>query len=147
MPISDLSALHKGAVLVTAMGGQLSDKGNYDKYTKLDMTFGSDIQKGWNGYQYEIDNPDGEDGSARLEQVLCEKGYDLDGDGAVSVEEIQAISGPLDLSYQNLTDVSLLTNLSDKVTSLDLTGNKIEELPAGMLDNLVNLENSMPAAT
>ena len=141
MPISDLSALHKGAVLVTAMGGQLSDKGNYDKYTKLDMTFGSDIQKGWNGYQYEIDNPDGEDGSARLEQVLCEKGYDLDGDGAVSVEEIQAISGPLDLSYQNLTDVSLLTNLSDKVTSLDLTGNKIEELPAGMLDNLVNLEN------
>ena len=40
----------------------------------------------------------------------------------MSVEEIQAISGPLDLSYQNLTDVSLLTNLSDKVTSLDLTG-------------------------
>ena len=27
MTISDLSAMHKGAVLVTAMGGQLSDKG------------------------------------------------------------------------------------------------------------------------
>ena len=50
------------------------------------------------------------------------------------------IEGPLDLSYQELTDISLLTNLSDKVTSIDLTGNKIEVLPEGMLDNLVNLE-------
>ncbi len=140
MTISDLSAMHKGAVLVTAMGGQLSDKGNYEKYTKLDITFGTDVKKGWEGYQYEIDNPDGEDGSARLEKVLCEKGYDLNDDGKMSAEELRAISGPLDLSYQNLTDISLLTGLSDKVTSIDLTGNKIEELPEGMLDDLVNLE-------
>lgn len=140
MTISDLSAMHKGAVLVTAMGGQLSDKGNYEKYTKLDISFGTDVKKGWEGYQYEIDNPDGEDGSARLEKVLCEKGYDLNDDGKMSAEELRAISGPLDLSYQNLTDISLLTGLSDKVTSIDLTGNKIEELPEGMLDDLVNLE-------
>src|SRR5699024_6519776 len=43
MPIEDLSVMHKGAVLVTAMGGQISDKGNYEKYTKLDLTFGEDI--------------------------------------------------------------------------------------------------------
>ena len=140
IPIEDLSVMHKGAVLVTAMGGQLSDKGNYEKYTKLDITFGAEIQKGWEGYQYEIDNPEGADGEAKLVKALCDKGYDLDGDGEMSTEEIQAISGPLDLSYLDLTDISLLTNLSDKVTSIDLTGNKIEELPGGMLDNLVNLE-------
>ena len=72
--------------------------------------------------------------------MLCEKGYDLNDDGKMSAEELRAISGPLDLSYQNLTDISLLTGLSDKVTSIDLTGNKIEELPEGMLDDLVNLE-------
>ena len=55
--------------------------------------------------------------------------------------------GPLDLSYQNLTDISLLTGLSDKVTSIDLTGNKIEELPEGMLDDLRTWKPSMPAAT
>ncbi|HIV16966.1 MAG TPA: NEAT domain-containing protein [Candidatus Alectryocaccobium stercorigallinarum] len=140
MPVSDLSVMHKGAVLVTAMGGQISDEGNYEKYTKLDITFGTDIQKGWEGYQYEIDNPEGEDGTAQLIKVLCDKGYDLNDDGEMSVDEIRAIEGPLDLSYQNLTDISLLTNLSDKVTSIDLTGNKIETLPEGMLDNLVNLE-------
>ena len=140
MPIEDLSVMHKGAVLVTAMGGQISDKGNYEKYTKLDLTFGEDIRKGWEGYQYEIDQPEGADGSAKLVKALCDKGYDLNGDGKMSPEEIQAIEGPLDLSYQELTDISLLTNLSDKVTSIDLTGNKIEVLPEGMLDNLVNLE-------
>ena len=56
-------------------------------------------------------------------RVLAEKGYDADGDGQISGEELQAISGPLDLSYQNLTDISLLAGLADKVTSLDLTGN------------------------
>lgn len=140
IPIKDLSVMHKGAVLVTAMGGQLSDKGNYDKYAKLDLSFGKEIQKGWDGYQYEIDNPAGVDGNAKLIEALVKKGYDTDKDGKISKEELQAISGTLDLSYQNLTDIRLLKDLSDKVTAINLTGNKIETLPEGMLDHVVNLE-------
>lgn len=139
MPISDLEVLHKGAVLVTAMGGQISDLGNYEKYTKLDITFGEDIQKGWTDYQYNIDNANNPEGEAVLVQVLCDLGYDTNGDGQITPDEVQAISGDLNLSHKELTDVSLLKNLSDKVTSIDLSGNKISVLPAGLLDKATNI--------
>lgn len=140
MSISDLDKLHKGAVLVTAMGGQISDIGNYDKYTKLDITFGGDIEKGWKGYQYDIENSGNPEGEKLLEKILCEKGYDTNNDGKMSPEEIANISGDLKLDNCNLTDISLLKHLSDKVTSLDLTGNNIKTLPDGLLDNMTGLK-------
>lgn len=139
MPIKSLSGMHKGAVLVSAMGGQVSDKGNYEKYTKLDITFGDEIKEGWNGYLQDEEQSENQTGDERLVKALVEKGYDTDQDGSISEKELQAISGPLDLSHYNLTDISMLKGLSNKVTSIDLTGNKIEALPEGLLDQLTEL--------
>lgn len=137
--ISDLDKAHKGAVLVTAMGGQVSDIGNYDKYTKLDMTF-SNLQEGWNGYTFqETTAPSGDEA---LTAALIDQGYDADSDGSISAEEIKAITGELNLADYDLTDISMLVgNLSDKVTSLDLSGNKINELPADLLKTATGLES------
>lgn len=138
MDIKDLTGSHKAAALVIAMGGQPSDIHNYDKYMKADLTFTS-ITKGWDGYQKEIDDSGKVTGSELTEKVLIDKGYDADGDGKISKEDVQAISGELDLSQCNLTDVSILKDLSDKVTKIDLSQNSIKELPAGLLDQATNL--------
>ncbi|MEI3503844.1 MAG: leucine-rich repeat domain-containing protein [Anaerovoracaceae bacterium] len=37
--------------------------------------------------------------------------------------------------------MSILSKLSDKVTTLNISNNQISELPAGMLDNMTNLVN------
>lgn len=139
MTIKNIDQKHEAAALVTAMGGQESDKGSYDKYTKADLTFTS-LEKGWKGYQKEIDDAGKLTGSELTESVLA-KQYDTDGDGKMSDEEMAAISGELDLSAQDLTDVSILSKLSDKVTKLNISNNEISELPAGMLDNMTNLED------
>lgn len=139
MTIKNIDKTHEAAALVTAMGGQESDKGSYDKYTKADITFTS-LAKGWKGYQKEIDDAGKLTGSELTESVLA-KQYDTDGDGKMSDAEMAAISGELDLSACDLTDVSILSRLSDKVTTLNLSNNEISELPAGMLDNMTNLVN------
>lgn len=140
MDINDLTGSHKVAALVTAMGGQYSDIHNFDKYLKADLTFTS-IEKGWEGYQKEIDDAGKVTGSELTEKVLADLGYDTNNDGKISKEEVQAITGELDLSNQNLTDVSILKDLSDKVTTIDLSGNNLKELPEGLLDNATNLVN------
>lgn len=140
MDIDDLTGSHKVAALVTAMGGQYSDIHHYDKYLKADLTFTS-IEKGWEGYQKEIDDAGKVTGSELTQKVLVDLGYDTDNDGKISKEEVQAITGELDLSNQNLTDVSILKDLSDKVTTINLSGNNLKELPEGLLDNATNLVN------
>ena len=120
MDIDDLTGSHKVAALVTAMGGQYSDIHHYDKYLKADLTFTS-IEKGWEGYQKEIDDAGKVTGSELTQKVLVDLGYDTDNDGKISKEEVQAITGELDLSNQNLTDVSILKDLSDKVTTINLS--------------------------
>lgn len=139
MTIKNIDKTHEAAALVTAMGGQESDKGSYDKYTKADITFTS-LAKGWEGYQKETDDSGKLTGSELTESVLA-RTYDTDGDKKMSDEEMAAISGELDLSGYDLTDVSILSKLSDKVTTLNLSNNDIAELPAGMLDNMTNLVN------
>lgn len=138
--IKDLGKTHEAAALVTAMGGQESDKGNYDKYTKADITFTS-LEKGWEGYQKDIDDAGDLTGTELTESVLVKLGYDTDGDKKMSDEEMAAISGELELSDYGLTDVSILSKLSDKVTKLNISNNEISELPAGMLDNMTKLED------
>lgn len=140
MSIDDLTVAHKAAALVTAMGGQSSDIHNWDKYMKADLTFTS-LTKGWEGYQKEIDDSGKLTGKELTEKVLVDAGYDTDGDGKISTEELQSISGELSLANMGLTDVSILKDLSDKVTTLDLSGNDIRELPEGLLDNMTGLVN------
>ena len=98
MDIKNLEVTHKGAVLVTMMGGQITDIGNYEKYTKLDITFDKKIIAGWTGYQYEIDSQQQPEGNELLTSVLVKKGYDTNNDQKISKEELQQIEGYLDLS-------------------------------------------------
>lgn len=139
MTIKNIDKTHEAAALVTAMDGQESDKGNYDKYTKADIKFTS-LKKGWEGYQKDIDDAGSLTGAELTESVLA-KQYDTDSDKKMSDEEMAAISGELDLSGCGLTDINILSKLSDKVTKLNISNNEISELPAGMLDNMTNLED------
>lgn len=135
MNIKDLSKIHKAAALVSMMGGTNADKGNYDKYMKADITFTS-VEKGWKGY-------DKKDAKQTLIDALIEAGCDANGDGEISETELAEFApedGVLDLSNSGLSDVSMLKGLSDKVTELDLTNNKITKLPDGFFDHMTNLE-------
>lgn len=131
MDITTLAGRHQAAALVTMMGGSAEDKGDYSKYTKADLVFTS-IEKGWKGYV--------KTGKEALVDALIERGYDTDEDGTISVEEIQNISEELNLSNCNLTDVSMLKDLTDKVTSIDLSENDLVEIPEGLFDNMTNLQ-------
>lgn len=131
MDITTLAGRHQVAALVTMMGGSAEDKGDYSKYTKADLVFTS-IEKGWKGYV--------KTGKEALVDALIERGYDTDEDGTISVEEIQNISEELNLSNCNLTDVSMLKDLTDKVTSIDLSENDLVEIPEGLFDNMTNLQ-------
>lgn len=135
MNIKDLSKIHKAAALVSMMGGTNADKGNYEKYMKADITFTS-VEKGWKGY-------DKKDAKQTLIDALIEAGCDANGDGQISETELAEFApedGVLDLSNSGLSDVSMLKGLSDKVTELDLTNNKITKLPDGFFDHMTNLE-------
>lgn len=131
MDITNLAGKHQAAALVTMMGGSEGDKGDYSKYTKADLVFTS-IEKGWKGYV--------KTGKEALVDALIERGYDTDEDGTISVEEIQNISEELNLSNCGLTDISMLKDLTDKVTSIDLSENNLIEIPEGFFDNMTNLQ-------
>lgn len=134
MSIKDLSKIHTAAALVSVMGSE-SDKGNYDKYMKADITFTS-LEKGWKGY-------DKKDANQTLVDALIEAGADTNNDGEITQEELAAFDGDegsLDLANKNLSNIDLLKGLSDKITELDLSGNKITEIPEGFFDNMTNLE-------
>ncbi|QFZ10176.1 DUF1533 domain-containing protein [Streptococcus dysgalactiae] len=138
MPIDDLDKLHKGAVLVSAMGGQESDLNHYDKYTKLDMTFSKTVTKGWSGYQVETDDKEKGVGTERLEKVLVKLGKDLDGDGKLSKTELEQIRGELRLDHYELTDISLL-KYAKNITELHLDGNQITEIPKELFSQMKQL--------
>lgn len=138
MPIDDLDKLHKGAVLVSAMGGQESDLNHYDKYTKLDMTFSKTVTKDWSGYQVETDDKEKGVGTERLEKVLVKLGKDLDGDGKLSKTELEQIRGELRLDHYELTDISLLKHAKN-ITELHLDGNQITEIPKELFSQMKQL--------
>lgn len=140
MTITDPDQIVSAAALVTAMGGQVSDKGNYDVYIKADFTFTS-IEKGWTGYDTKTEE-EPVDGKKALNDALIDYGLDKDNDGTVTKEEVAQYGGSkLDLSNCNLSDIDLLRYLPDSVTEINLCDNKITTLPDHLLDNLTNLEN------
>lgn len=140
MEVEQLDQPHIIAALVTAMGGQESDIYDYSKYTAANLTF-TEIISGWDDWQSAIDDKNNPQGEARTIAALVEAGYDTDNDNNISDEEFAAISGEVDLSFKDLTDISVLSKLSDKVTTLNISGNEIEALPSGLLDNMIGLKN------
>lgn len=140
MEITSLTKITKAAALVSAMDGQVSDIGDYTKYLKADIQFVT-ITKGWNGYQTKLEE-ELPDGDQALNDALIDYGLDKNEDGTVTADEVAQYGGSkLDLSGYKLTKVDLLSYLPDTVTELNLSENYISKLPAGMLDNLSNLEN------
>ncbi|MDQ0150958.1 NEAT domain-containing protein [Eubacterium multiforme] len=128
---------HKAGVLVSAMGGQASDIGNFDKYTKLDFVFNNEVKKGWKGF---LNNKTKVDDEKVLNDALIDNHLDLDKNGIVTDEELSKATGEIDLSGKKITDISRLANLGSGVTKLYLNGNNIKELPKGIFDKLTNLE-------
>lgn len=125
MKIDDITKAHTAKVTISAMGGMVQ---------QADITFTS-VTKGWKGYEKK-------DGKQVLVDALIEAGCDTNDDGEISSEELANFSGDdgvLDLSNCGLTDISLLKGLSDKITTVELTGNKITEIPEGLFDNMTNL--------
>lgn len=135
--ISDLSIPHIGGVLVSAMGGQKSDIGNHEKYTKVKFVFDKNIESGWKGFEeYKKVKED----NKVLNEALIRNGLDKDKDGIVSSKELSEAQGTIDLSDLGISDISILSKLGADVTELYLNGNQIKELPKGVFDNLTNLK-------
>ena len=125
MKIDDITKAHTAKVTISAMGGMVQ---------QADITFTS-VTKGWKGYEKK-------DGKQVLVDALIKAGCDTNDDGEISSKELADFSGDggvLDLSNCGLTDISLLKGLSDKITTVELTGNKITEIPEGLFDNMTNL--------
>ncbi len=144
MNISDLDKEHIGGVLVGPMGGQKSDIGQTDKYTRVKIVFKPEVYEGWTGY----DEPKAiakkkESSKKALQDRLKASGViDTNGDGTIDGNEIKSFSGELKLSRGlgeevdrgAIYDISLLAgNIGPGVTSIDLGGNHIESIPKDLL--------------
>lgn len=143
--VDDLTTLHRMAVLVTMMGGSEGDIGKVDasnsKYERCRILFNTDeITKGWTDFPALSTGIAELNGSQRLMKALVDLGYDTNKDDNVDASELAAISGTLDLSGKQLTDVTMLAGLSDKVLRLDLHNNQLESLPDHLLDKLTKLQ-------
>ncbi|MFX0547728.1 NEAT domain-containing protein [Hathewaya histolytica] len=137
MEISDLSIPHIGGVLVSAMGGQKSDIGKPDKYTKVKFVFDKNIESGWKGFEKDKEVKEND---KILNAALIGNGLDKDKDGKVSEKELSEAQGTIDLSSSEISDISMLSKLGAGVTELHLNGNQIKELPKGVFDNLTGLK-------
>lgn len=151
MNISDLNKEHIGGVLVGPMGGQKSDIGQTDKYTRVKIVFKPEVYEGWTGY----DEPKAiakkkESSKKALQDRLKASGViDTNGDGTIDGNEIKSFSGELKLSRGlgeevdrgAIYDISLLAgNIGPGITSIDLGGNHIESIPKDLLKGATGLK-------
>lgn len=150
MNISDLDKEHIGGVLVGPMGGQESDIGQTDKYTRVKIKFKPQVYEGWTGY----DEPKAIAKKKKLsEKALQERlkasgVIDSDNNGTIDGSEIRKFSGELKLSRGQeevdrgaIYDISLLAgNIGPGVTSIDLGGNHIESIPKDLLKGATGLK-------
>lgn len=139
----DLDKAYELAVLNTMMQGQISDKGDFDKYVKANLVFESPVIKGWQGFDL-ADKPgfDQAKNDDNLRLKLIDQRVDTNGDGNISKEELQKAKGKLDLSNEKIgptPDVSILKDLGPGVTELYLDANGIKSLPDGFFDNMTGI--------
>ncbi len=74
---------------------------------------------------------------SNLEQAFLELGTDTDGDGAICEGELAALTGPLDLSGRNISDIEGL-QFATSIVQMDLSGNTISDI--SNLTSLPSLE-------
>lgn len=136
--INDITKDVKVAALVSAMGGQASDKGNWSKYRTAEIKISS-VKKGWSGY--ESDRTEQENADTLVMNALIKNYPEIDENenGIIDDDEWNNLPSSIDLSNEGLTDISLLKKLPSKVTSIDLSYNNIKEIPEGLLDGKTEL--------
>lgn len=143
--IDDLTKTYEAGVLVSMMGGKETDIGDYDKYQKFWLKFSGPVKKGFDKYiEPEETHEKIKQDQTRLKQALIEQGADTNKDGEISPQELEnfaPIDGELDLSGLELYDISILKDLGSKITSINLTGNKLKEIPENLFNKAENLEN------
>ncbi len=151
MNIKDLTEVHEGAVLVSYMGGKLSDKGMMDtKYTKVKIVFKKDAYVGWKGFHetYNLEQKR-KLSSEILKNRLTFCGLARDKNGDISTDELQKApavvdltwrGAPLERQFNSIYDISILKDLGPNVKVIKLSSNSLKSLPAGVFDKAVNLE-------
>lgn len=152
IPLEDLENERLGAVLVTYMGGFESQRGDISKYAKLKLNLKTPIYKGWNGYEHVAREEFTKADSDRVlnTRLLQNEGIDTNRDGKVSAEELQNYKGTLNLQHNlydknddhrdAIYDLSLLKNVGPGVTKIDLSTNKLSNLPADAFKNATGLK-------
>lgn len=152
LPIKDLNQVHLAGVIVGYMGAVETDKGQFDKYTRVNINFKDGIKKGFTNYkQVEEDEKARVLGEEILNKRLIANGFGKNAQGKVTKEEIKKFNGDtvnLGSDYdtnketegRRIYDISILKDLGPSVKRLILTGNAISELPKGIFDGMTNLE-------
>lgn len=151
LPVKNLDQVHLAGVIVGYMGAVETDKGQFDKYTRVNINFKEGIKKGFTNYkQVEEDEKARILGEKVLNSRLIANGFDSN-QGKVTKENIKNFKGDtvnLSSDYdkdketegKDIYDISILKDLGPSVKRLVLTGNAISELPKGIFDGMTNLE-------
>ncbi|KGM94681.1 hypothetical protein Z968_11245 [Clostridium novyi A str. 4552] len=141
IPMDNFIKPHIGGVIVSAMGGQKSDIGNINKYTKVKLVFDKEIRKDWEGFKYEKENKkDKYQEQNKIFSALSEAGLDFNNDGVIDSVDLNRAQGELDLSCKGISNISWVKYLGGDVTKLFINANGIKEIPEGVFDRLANLE-------
>ncbi|MDO4814013.1 MAG: NEAT domain-containing protein [Gemella sp.] len=152
IPVENVEEEKLGAVLVSYMGGKDTDKGDVSKYARLLINFKTPIYKGFDGYDIPSKAEYTRVNSDRVLNRRLKRNAELDADqdGTVTAEELKDYKGDItivnDLSDINDTfddyvyNYSILKNAGPNVNSINISTNKITELPVDAFANATGLK-------
>ena len=150
LPVEDLDQVHLGGVIVSYMGSLESDKGNFDKYTTVNLKFKPEIKKGWNGFELvEKNNEERKKSDDLLQKKLIANGVDTNKDGKVTEDELKNFTGDINIGSLEIDgkvdkgaiyNLDLLKHMGPGVKSFSSDSNNFGELPEDLFKNAVNIE-------